>query len=348
MSLTRIIEIEQGTQEWHDWRGGLKFSASNAAAWLKESTWKEDTPLRKALEMLDKVGRKNLDRNPNVIRGKRSEDGLRLKICDMYNRMIYPACIERTDRPYIIASLDGLDEMGEQWELKCPAITTFTKYWNALQADPTWHGPPEYVAQQDHQLLAGISISTVNNLVLALTDEELAKAPPELRGAFSQPLVFRRTLTPERAQQMTELYDHWHAELISGNSLPEADPQRDIYMPDESEVAVIKASVEAVNLNRLVEIKKRELKDLETKIDGHVDVIKAAMGEYSGALMPNGMKITIFPKKGTVDAKAALAEYLPPELNLADTLEKFRGESSLQTKVTFPKESKAKATAKAA
>lgn len=109
----KIINLEQGSQEWREFRHG-KIGASDAAAIMGLNPY--CTPLMKWEEKI-----KGVDKAPNeaMIRGSRLESQAR----DWYNQThgtnFKPLVCEHDDRAWQIASLDGWD--GERiLEIKCP------------------------------------------------------------------------------------------------------------------------------------------------------------------------------------------------------------------------------------
>lgn len=111
----RIVELEQGTPDWHAWRRqGL--GASDAPVIMGENPWKTRSQL-----LEDKCGFVR-DRAPNaaMMRGTALEPEARRRFAEVVGTPVVPVCVEQRDDPWLRASVDGLAPDGSLVvEIKC-------------------------------------------------------------------------------------------------------------------------------------------------------------------------------------------------------------------------------------
>jgi len=112
--LYSIVNIEQGTTEWLDWRmQGI--GASDAPAIMGENPWK--TPKRLLKEKLEGS---NLRPNEAMKRGITLEPEARRSYEQKVGVQVPPICIQSNKYSWLRASLDGLSEDGNLIvEIKC-------------------------------------------------------------------------------------------------------------------------------------------------------------------------------------------------------------------------------------
>ncbi len=136
-----VVDLEQNTDAWLAFRKE-KIGASDAPIIMKESPWK--TPYKLWREKL------YLDEEPiateAMLRGKEMEHEAREYVKQYYLVDIKPKVLIRKDRPWMIASLDGIsDDYKFAVEIKCPG-----KQDHALAL--IGEIPKKYYAQLQHQI----------------------------------------------------------------------------------------------------------------------------------------------------------------------------------------------------
>ena len=110
-----IIEFEQGTQEWLDWRKeGI--GASDAPIIMDENPWKSVTDLVK-----DKRGAETkIFLNAAMRRGIALEPSARAAYIEETGVRVKPACLQSTEYDWMRASVDGIGADGiPVVEIKC-------------------------------------------------------------------------------------------------------------------------------------------------------------------------------------------------------------------------------------
>jgi putative phage-type endonuclease len=111
----KIIELEQGSQEWLSWRKTV-ITATDASIILGNNPW--DTPYRCWQRKLGLIEEKKS--NEAMERGKRLEPEARAQFIERYGIEMNPVVVESTEFEFLGASLDGLSLLGNQLlEIKC-------------------------------------------------------------------------------------------------------------------------------------------------------------------------------------------------------------------------------------
>lgn len=139
----RIVPLLQNSVEWHRWRKG-KIGASMAPTIMGEN------PYETQLQLWEKiVYNKETPDNEFMARGRAREPKARDWANNVLAWEFKPVCIESIEYPFLIASLDGLDqEYGKILEIKCPTSSNFD------------HN--KYRAQVQHQMmLTGANVLTL-------------------------------------------------------------------------------------------------------------------------------------------------------------------------------------------
>lgn len=138
----RVINLEQGTLEWHKFRQ-THIGASDAAIIMGESPWKTPYDL-----YLEKSGFK-LGDEPNYFmkRGTDLEPFARAKVNKASKEIFIPMVLEYLEKEFISCSLDGINEDGDIiLEIKCPSKANHQKAINQ-------EIPRHYMIQIQHQLM---------------------------------------------------------------------------------------------------------------------------------------------------------------------------------------------------
>lgn len=145
--LVQIIDIEQGTKEWLEDFRGKGIGSSDVALLMNEgrlydrdvgTLWKQKVGYEKVVP-LDNV---------HIQRGKDLEPKIRDEVNKLLGTHFEPACVLRTDAPYLRASLDGIDFDNDCiLEIKAPSEKVYSKYIG------TWEIPENYYLQIQYQML---------------------------------------------------------------------------------------------------------------------------------------------------------------------------------------------------
>ena len=137
----RIIEIDQGSAEWLEWRrSGI--GASDAPTIMRQNPWKTVEQLRH-----EKQNPKFENRaNAAMQRGTLLEPSARRDYCSRYNIDMQPSCIESVTIPWMKGSLDGINiDKNRVIEIKCGQSSfKYTRRTNSV--------PDYYYGQLQHIL----------------------------------------------------------------------------------------------------------------------------------------------------------------------------------------------------
>lgn len=138
MDVCSIVNLEQGSDEWHEWRVS-RACASETPALMGCSPWEPKTPYQL---WMHKNGYAKVKENWNITRGLALEGEAREALSVKAEVEFEPACIERyIDGIHYGASLDGISPSGAVIaEIKCPG-----KYRDGV--------PENYMYQMQHQLM---------------------------------------------------------------------------------------------------------------------------------------------------------------------------------------------------
>lgn len=143
----QIVDIRPRTPAWHTWRA-KGIGASESAIILSRSPYK--TPWQLWAEKSGLQLPPSLEHNPHVQRGIRLEPRARAMIETRYQELLLPLCAVSTAYPFLQASFDGINSLGEPVEIKCPSDTVFEQAKaEGMNADVV----KLYSIQVQHQLL---------------------------------------------------------------------------------------------------------------------------------------------------------------------------------------------------
>ncbi|HTP41570.1 MAG TPA: YqaJ viral recombinase family protein, partial [Nitrospiria bacterium] len=142
-----VIDLQQGTAEWHEWRNhGI--GGSDAPAIMGENPWKNATQL-----LLEKLGTgQKQATNAAMARGTALEPEARKQYEMLRKICVAPACLQSTAHEWQRASVDGLAANGSVVvEIKC-GESTYRRTAGSRQV------PDYYVGQLQHILaVTGLS-----------------------------------------------------------------------------------------------------------------------------------------------------------------------------------------------
>lgn len=138
----RIIELEQGSQEWLSWRKTV-ITATDCPAIMGTSPW--STAYKCWQRKLDLIEEQKS--NEAMERGKRLEPQARADFNRSNSYFMEPCVVESTEYDFLGASLDGLSDCGRYvLEIKCGGATLHKQAGEGII-------PPYYEHQIQHQLL---------------------------------------------------------------------------------------------------------------------------------------------------------------------------------------------------
>ena len=137
----KIINLQQNTPEWHDYRI-VKIGASDAATILGISPWSTPMQLWERKLALSPEQKEN----SAMSRGKALEEEARTAFMEITQIAVIPTVVEHETFDWMIASLDGLSWCKKYVvEIKCPGRED---HLSALAGIV----PPKYLPQLQHQL----------------------------------------------------------------------------------------------------------------------------------------------------------------------------------------------------
>jgi len=111
-----IVELEQGTREWLEWRH-KGIGASDAPVVMGENPWK--TAAQLLHEKRGRAARESVQ-NAAMARGTLLEPEARRRYISRTGRDVQPACLQSSEHEWLRASIDGLTNSGDVVvEIKC-------------------------------------------------------------------------------------------------------------------------------------------------------------------------------------------------------------------------------------
>lgn len=144
--MAHIINIEQDTDEWLEWRN--KGIGSSDVAILMDSAPVFDRTIRTLWEQRLGYTRAVQLNNEHIQRGKRLEPLIRDKVNSILETDYTPLCMENEQCPYLRVSLDGYDAKSNSIiEIKSPSEKVFLGYLANKEV------PNNYYLQIQYQLL---------------------------------------------------------------------------------------------------------------------------------------------------------------------------------------------------
>ena len=309
----KVIDLEQGTPEWHAWRNA-GVSASDISAVFGQSPYSTKWKL-----WAEKCGLRipdDLERNPYVRRAKRYEHMLREKVARDRKIGLLPMCIEHSQNPVLRASLDGADGARRPWEFKIPSEGNF----EAVKKDRENSVPARLFNLQVQQQMLCTGASE-GFLVFGRIDDRGAQ--PRVAEYIVLPIAADPLLQERIEQEATAFHD-----LVVSRVPPAKDPERDVFAPETEQDAEIWANNAGVILPLLHEKAElqRRLAEIEAQVGLAADPIKKILdknkaGEFSG------LRVIRVAKTGAVHWEA-LVKSLGADPKDETTVSQFRKPAS--------------------
>jgi len=283
----QIIDLEQGSQEWHDFRAD-KYGASMAPVLMGESPW--ETPLARYEKIVFGI---KTESNEAMERGTRLEPVARKWLNDRIslNGKYEPIVLQSLERPYVIASLDGyyegVDGYPHVLEIKCPG-----KKAHEMAMEGTI--PPYYYGQIQQQMY----VSGADHALYLSFDDNRQES---LKG-----VLLDCTRDDGYIVRLLQVIDDFHHRVICLD--PPEPSDKDFVTFTDKNLVNLANEYEALNaqmLNsekRLKEIKEMLVKDLSHR--------RVKLGN---------LKVQKTVRKGLIDYSRILVDY---EINNAETYRK--------------------------
>lgn len=304
----KVIDLEQGTPEWLEWReGGI--GASEAPTIIGKNPYQTPYDLFQV-----KAGFKSapdLSRNPNVIRGNREEEGNRSRIEEKHGIVLLPLCIEHSSIPWLRASLDGISSKdGRLVELKAPSKRVYEEI-----AKNGWGSRSVimYGTQVQHQLLA--SGQEDGLLVFSYKGHDL-EFPIRAKAGFQDKLL--------RAEEY-----FWNACQKREGIYP--DPAKDVVSLEGNDRFIQAAMCYRTVVDKATVLNK-ELAKLKAEQKIYEEQMAALAGNVDKAT-GQGVKMTRSTVKGRVNYKSILDSIIEkhPKLENDFNFEDYRSDSFTRT-----------------
>jgi len=279
-----IVDLEQGTQEWLEWRK-TGITASEIAAILGLSPYK--TPWAVWAEKTGLVLPEDLSKNPLVAAGVAQEDAARQAFEQKHDDLLLPVCVESTKYPFLKASLDGLSQDNEPVELKVPSTST----WDKVNADgENSEAYKLYFPQVQHQMLV---TGASRGWLVFYRDGELRE--------------FCIELDPGMGAAIISVAKAFWQSIVDGKE-PVKDPERDVFHPNDDERAQWEPAAQSwLECSAEIKTLEQRLKEIKAEQTKQLGIMKSLMGTFMHA-EASGLKVTRFPVRGTVDYDRLMAD----------------------------------------
>lgn len=337
-----LIDLVPGSKEWLAWRE-KGIGASEAATIMGENPFQ--TQYQLWAEKTGLVPPADLSNNPHVQRGVRYEEAARESFEATHRDFAIPLLAEHPEYRFIRASFDGISVDGYPLEIKCPSGRRLeaarAKHDGVKEGTyvPLTYGDMlemeigYYYGQVQQQML----VAQAGFGILYIYDVE-----NEVGYGF----IVRADL--DYQDRLVEACGVFWQHVLDGTEPPH-DPEKDVFKAeslldgadpfsleeDHPWLAWQRAEVAWSALDAQIKGLEAQLKELKDAQAGSVKEMVGLMGNFLRAEGLNGMQVTRFSRKGSIDYKAALDHYKP---NVAeDALEAFRRKGADGVRITLPK-----------
>ena len=304
----KVINFEQGTNEWLNWReGGI--TATDCTVILGVSKYK--TPLQLWEEKTGKSQPEDISNNPHVRRGNRLEPVARKAIERQLDSELQVICGEHDDLSILRASFDGVDSNGIPHEIKCPSNLVFDEVSMFREESETFK---MYSTQVRYQAIVADASHGWLHFYRETEDGE------------GELLSFKITLTAEDQALVEGAMAFW--ELIQSDTAPAHDPKRDV-MDSNEEIDSLFEDIKERKLQ--IDAFKLQISQLEALNKEAQAELETCMGENMKLASSDGsVALTRFERKGTVDWNK-----LAKDVGIADSkIEEFRKPTTIGVKLT--------------
>ena len=303
-----VINVSQRTPEWRLWRS-QGISASEAAIIMNRSPYK--TPWRLWAEKTGRVLEQSLDNNPLIRVGIEQEPQALQRFEDKHEVMLLPLCGESERYPLMRASFDGLSEINEPVEVKCPHESTFLDVLLNREQSAAYQ---VYWCQVQQQLLVA---DAQRGFLFFYHQGQDVEFVIERDEAFLTQLI-------------DTAMDFWSA--VKSGSEPQKNTERDLYLPNgaaELQWQQLAANYRQ-NAEKIDDI-KAQLKGMELHQANIEQSLVGLMGDFMAA-EHSGLRVSRFQVQGSIDYKAVMKALLPSVQELA--LEAYRKKPADRIRIT--------------
>jgi len=327
--MMNVFDVSQNTDAWLKWRDtGL--GASDAATILGINPFQ--TPFGLWEILTGRKLKKDLSKNPLVIRGNILE-ALALATAEKYiGKKLKPLCASETNNPFILSSFDGITECKKiVCEVKCPHENTFA---NVLLEGKKSMFYLIYWVQVQQQLY--VSKANKGFLVFFLKGKE---------GEKNKLLPFE--IYPDVEFQEKKLIPglkrFWN--FVKKDIPPPRNTELDPCVVDEKLWSTFSQEFNQLNLEK--KRLKEKLSLLEEKLNPLQDQLVSLMGNNSLA-ESDGLRVKRFEKQGKVNYSKLIEHIFSisseelNKLNKDTLLSNFREKSIEQVKFTSSHEDELK------
>lgn len=305
----KVVDLEQRTPEWQEWRReGV--SATSCAIIMGKNP--DKTPLELWQELVGIKAPQDLSCIPQVRKGVKLEPLALNAFEEKYGQIGLPICAESSEHPFIRASFDGLLANGSPVEIKNLADGNHLQVLMLREKSEAYQ---LYYWQVMHQLI----VSGASRGYLWFWSP---KHEPCCLVVDRDEVLCGQIIEAEK--------QFW--ELVETATPPEADPARDFIPLDRLDLNVVRPIASQMrDVNREVAVLKARLEELEQQGDALKAQLMQQLGNFRKVDVL-GVRMSAYEIEGRVSWKAvaqALSPQIPPEI-----LEKSRGEPSRGVRVT--------------
>lgn len=289
----RIVQLKQGTPEWHAWRAG-GIGSSDMPVLFGVSRFKTRHEL-----WLEKQGFARKDDGNDYIkaRGHQHEKTLRAYAEELLDEPLAVTCVQG-DRPWQRVSLDGIrSDKRIVVEAKMMKADAFVALRDKREA------PAEYLPQVAHQLASADEAESC--LFVGLNEKMGEKAH----------VYVPRNAVADMIAKSVELGDAFW-KLVEDGKEPEPEGDEIVVVTDDQLLDAARRYARIKRLADRVEARQKEL----------ADQLKAALADGKRKAVIGDLSMIRFPRKGNVDYSKV------PELQGVD-LEAYRKKGSMQIRI---------------
>lgn len=316
------VDVEQGTDEWLIWRkSGITATESGIILGRNDKStqwrlWAEKTGL---------LLPPNYDNNPFVRHGKEYE-GVARDVAEQSitngQRIIFPTCVESIQFPWLISSLDGIDQ-NRPVELKCPSGSVIFDAYRKREESVFYK---RYWPQVQHQIAT--LDADMGYLYAVFIDPKEPDCEPFV-------VKFEIERDEDYIDQLRNEVGQWYEQHILHGEEPEKS-ESDPWVPTKAEKAfalkMAESDIEKL-LKKEAEVKeklkpiKEELDDAKQKL---TDLLVAEGAENYESTLITAKKVI---RKGSVNYNKLLKDN---GVTLdADKIESYRSKPSSYYKVSL-------------
>ena len=299
-----FIELEQGTDEWKEWRrGGI--GGSDAGVILGTSPYR--TPLDVYNDKLGKPGKEDTSKEWIFKRGHEAEPQIRAIIESRYGMKLPPKTCQMEEVPVLRASLDGWNDT-KKIGLECKLVGQE----NFELAKTKKKIPDHYYAQCQHNML----VTGGQKMIYACASLEDA-------GEVIDVVINRNEEWIDG--YLPKAADFW--KMVQDQTPPPDTPSEANYtriIADDNLKGLVSAYVKAKS-------DLEQAKERETKLAEEVTRVAGIEKGHPSNVWLHGVTVSHFARKGSVKYDKI------PELEGVN-LDEFRAPDSYVTKITVGKE----------